>query len=223
MKKIEEIELELKLAIKHIFQRKLAAMQIKEASSHLREIPIPEELKRDLERALRYRSQARKKAVECLEYIEECLKGTDEEVLRRFKKASNRIAEQTLNNYLASRDEKILTQGFLNAFEVEVDKLFEEQRRYTLAYPPLTKKEKELYISEEVESQYPFLPRYLKALLAQYPSLLNEQEVERKIREIKRHLAQGQAVFKEIEEYAIAVYIALLKTEVENFKLNLNN
>lgn len=214
-KKIEEIEVELRLGIKRIFQQKFEAMQVQEASLHLREIPIPGELKKDLERVLKHRSQARKKAVECLEYIQECLKGTDEEVLRRFKKASNKIAEQILNNYLASRDEKILTQGFLNAFEVEVEKLFEEQRRYTLAYPPLTQREKMLYISEEVESQYPFLPRHLKAILTQYPSLLNEKEIQRKIMEIQRHLAKGREVFKEIEEYAIAVYIALLKTSIQ--------
>lgn len=210
-KKIEEIEVELRSAINRIFQRKFIAMQL-ETEASLREIPIPEELKKDLEKALRYRSQAGKKAVECLEYIQECLRGTDEEVLRRFKKASDKIAKQTLNNYLESRNEEILTQGFLNAFEAEVDKLFEEQRRYTKAYPPLTQKEKELYISEEVEFQYPFLPRYLKALLTKYPSLLDEGEIQRGIIEIQRHLAKGREIFKEIEEYAIAVYIAQLKT-----------
>ncbi|MEM2925743.1 MAG: hypothetical protein QXJ68_08670 [Methanocellales archaeon] len=214
-KKIEEIELELRSAINRIFQRKFIAMQL-EIKASPREIPIPEELKRDLERALRYRSQAGKKAVECLKYIQECLRGTDEEVLRRFKKASNKVAKQTLDNYLESRNEEILTQWFLNAFEVEVDKLFEEQRKYTKVYPPLTQKERELYISEEVESQYPFLPRYLKALLTQYPSLLTEEEIQREIIEIQRHLARGREIFKEIEEYAIAVYIALLKNSIQN-------
>ncbi len=216
--KIMEIEVELRRAIRQIFQRKVE-IETTRANMKLREIPIPEELKRDLERAVRYRSQARKKAIECLEYIQECLRGTDEEVLRRFKRVSNKIAEQTLNNYLASGDEKVLTQGFLNAFEVEVDKLFEEQHKYTLLYPALEQRERELYISEEVELQYPFLPRYLKALLTQYPSLLDE--VGGKIMEIKRHLAQGRAIFREIEEYAVAVYIALLKTsEGEISKIN---
>jgi hypothetical protein len=216
LEKIEEIEIELSRAIKRLFQRKLAAMRAPDLELKEKEIPIPMELKRDLERALEYRTQARKKVIECLEYIQECLRGTDAEVLRRFKKASNKIAEQTLRSYLESRDERVLTQGFLNAFEVEIDKLFEEQRRYTLAYPTLSQKERELYINEEVELQYPFLPKYLKALLTRYPSLFDEQEILKKIIEIKEHLVQGRSIFKEIEEYAVGVYIALLKTSILN-------
>lgn len=217
-KKIEKIEGEISSGIKQIFRRKLMR-QVETAP----EIPVPEELKRDLERALRYRSQARRKAVECLDYLQECLCGTDEQVMRRFKKASNKAAEQSLRDFLMSGDEKILIESFLNAIEAEVERFFEEQQKYAAAYPRPAQKERELCVSEEIEAQYPFLPRYLKALLSQYPSLLDEQEVERKIVEIKRHLSQARSIFEEIERYAVEIYIALLKTSTEAMEKFLDN
>ncbi len=212
-KKIDEVEKKVSIDIKLMLRGKLAAMSSKGRSPL--EMPVPEELNRDLERALRFRSQARKMIFECLDYIQECLTGTDRDVLKRFKKASNKIAEQTLSDFLASDDEKLLTEGFLKSIEAEFDRLFEHQRKYTTAYPPPSRKEIALYISEDVERRYPFLPRYLKALLSQNPSLLEDRGVEKKLAEISEHISRAQSIFEEIERYAVEIYIALLKTSPE--------
>jgi len=148
---------------------------------------IPPELNQELIRVLRVGSQeAKKRAVqETLRYMVDCAEATRE----KFKEDFTKIVNETLGEALDRMGKDEIAIDDLNTIkELIKEKIRTQmQRRWQMqavvVQGELKRVKDELYIDPRIQSNFPFLPLLVKAVLSQEPALLADIKIQEYIRD----------------------------------------